>query len=132
MRALLTLALFIAPQMVWAQTQLSADDFDARTSGKTITYATPDGAYYGTEQYLDGRRVRWMYSNGTCAEGIWFPEGDNLCFLYEGQINAQCWIAEDRAGRIFAYTLGTNPNDAIGSTIISDKPLACAGPDLGV
>lgn len=117
---------------VLAQTILSAEEFAARTQGNTITFVTPDGAYYGAEQYLDGQRVRWMYADGTCTDGSWFVEAGNICFRYDDQETHQCWVAEDRGGRLFAYTLGAPPQSAIGSTTFSDEPLPCPGPDLGV
>ena len=111
---------------------LTEDAFNQATLGKTITFTTPDGQYYGAEQYFQGRRVLWMYSDGTCNYGIWWPEGDTICFLYDEALTHQCWITEQRDGRIFAHVAGAPPESAIGSSEISQTPLPCPGPDVGV
>lgn len=110
---------------------LSAAEFEAYTTGKTMTYAE-GGAVFGTEQYLPGRRVRWAFTGDQCKIGHWYPEGDLICFVYEDTADPQCWkFWQDEAG------LRARFNDDPAGTELSevrqtDQPLACAGPDVGV
>ena len=46
---------------------LSAEAFEAYTTGKTLTYATRGASTpYGVEEYLPGRRVVWSFVGGEC------------------------------------------------------------------
>jgi hypothetical protein len=127
MRArLLILALLPLPAL--AETALTADEFEAEVTGRTLTYATPQGPY-GVERYMSDRRVTWGFIGGDCYEGVWFPQGDAICFVYDGIAEVQCWrfwrdgdgltaeFTGEGGGRIFQLTE-------------DDQPLVCGG--LGV
>jgi hypothetical protein len=87
----LALILFVtaAPQ-ARAEAPLTPEAFEAEVTGRTLTYATPEGPY-GIERYLPGRRVTWGFLDGQCYEGEWYPEGDAICFVYDGIDEVQCW-----------------------------------------
>ncbi len=59
MRALL-LPLILAATPSLAETPLDANQFDAATVNETLTYDY-GGGLFGTEEYLEGRRVRWAF-----------------------------------------------------------------------
>jgi hypothetical protein len=89
MRSLL-LALTLLPAPLLAETPLTAEEFEAEVTGRTLTYATPLGPY-GVERYMSGRRVTWGFIGGDCYEGVWFPQDDAICFAYDGIEEIQCW-----------------------------------------
>ena len=110
---------------------MGAAEFDARVTGKTIHY-TVDGVPSGVEEYLPHQRSRWMGPNGECTEGTWFANNGMICFDYPDAVLIQCWIVEERGGRIHAYLPDTDPASGFISFQESDTPLPCPGPDLGV
>ncbi|MEO0389038.1 MAG: hypothetical protein AAF281_16220 [Pseudomonadota bacterium] len=126
------LSLLLLPPALAAQIVPPAE-FEALSAGKTLTFER-NGVFYGAEQYGTRRDSLWQYSDTQCVEGIWFPAGDQLCFLYDGQTQAQCWLFERRGNDLFARLGGTPPEDTseIRLSEISEEPLACPAPDLGV
>ena len=73
------------------ETPLTAQQFEAYVTGKTLTYAK-NGKVWGTEQYLTDRKVRWAFSGEECREGYWFEEADDQrIFVYEEDGILQCW-----------------------------------------
>ncbi len=74
MRALVLTALLAAAPAA-AETPLSAAEFESIVTGRTLSYAS-SGGEYGAEEYFDGRRVRWSYLDGDCAEGRWYEAGE--------------------------------------------------------
>jgi len=113
-------------------TPLSANEFEAFTTGKTLTYATEGNAPYGAEEYLPGRQVRWAFSGDTCKEGRWFNEGTLICFVYEDDPEPQCWTfyLTDRGLR--AQFEGREETAPLYSVAESAEPLFCPGPQIGV
>lgn len=133
MRSLLLLLLLSGPACAETRTAppMSAEAFEAYTTGKTMTYAQ-GGEIFGTEQYLPGRRVRWAFTQDECKIGHWYPQDDLICFVYEDQAQPQCWLFwQDQNG------LGARFNNDPEGTELSEvrqtpEPMACAGPDVGV
>lgn len=127
----LCLALALAAPAL-AQDAMSAEEFDRYATGKTLFY-NAEGAPYGAEQYLPGRRVIWTFLDGECAEGVWYEAGGQICFRYDHEPQApQCWS-------FFRAPLGLTAryeNDPADRELIevrqSREPLVCTGPDLGV
>jgi hypothetical protein len=124
MRSLLFF-LALLPLPALAETPLTPEEFEAEVTGRTLTYATPQGPY-GVERYMADRRVTWGFIDGECYEGVWFPEDDAICFVYEGIGEVQCWrfwrdgegltaeFTGDKGGRLFELTE-------------DDQPLVCGG-----
>ena len=54
---------------------MSAAEFEAYTTGKTLTFSS-DGYAYGMEEYDADRRVRWSFLDGDCREGKTPRAGD--------------------------------------------------------
>jgi hypothetical protein len=129
MRAALAFILMAAPAL--AETPLTAEEFDALTQGRTMTWAE-FGTAYGVEQYLSDRRVRWTVLGDDCKAGHWYPEGDAICFQYEDDPLPDCWVITlDQGGMIARYA--TNPPEA-EPVIVQEttEPMACFGPEVGV
>lgn len=128
MRALLSLALIAGPAL--ADPLLTAEDFDALTLGRTMTWSE-FGTVYGVEYYLPNRQVRWTVVGDDCKAGHWYPDGDAICFQYEDDPAPDCWEISASAGSLLArYT--TNPPET-APVIVTEttEPLACFGPKVG-
>ena len=90
MRWVVLATLGLLPVESGAETPMSAADFEARVTGKTLTYSN-EGVAYGAEEYLSDRRVRWSFLDGECQEGRWYVAGDQICFVYDDIPDPQCW-----------------------------------------
>lgn len=110
---------------------LTAEEFDAATKGKTF-YFSSDGAPYGAEEYLEGRRVRWSFLDGECIEGRWWQEGQMICFAYENDPSPHCWTFQ-KSGNGLTALFENNPEArALYEVKQSPKPMMCLGPKVGV
>ncbi len=125
MRVALTCLLALCALPVLAEAPLTAEEFEAEVTGRTLTYATPEGPY-GIERYLPGRRVTWGFLDGECFEGEWFPQGDAICFTYEGIDEVQCWQFRREGEGLRAEFLGDGGNWLFEMTE-DGLPLVCGG-----
>ncbi len=127
-----TLLLSFAIAMpVQAETLLTSDQFQAFSENSTV-YFDRQGEPYGAEQYLPRKRVIWTFLDGQCQTGVWFSEGDGICFLYDGQTSAQCWhFLETDAGKS-ARVIGDDPANDLVVSGQDQTPLKCPGPAVGV
>ncbi|SIS65735.1 hypothetical protein SAMN05421759_102118 [Roseivivax lentus] len=118
------------PALAQGGAPMDAEAFEAYTEGKTLTFSE-SGVPYGIERYLPNRRVRWSFLDGQCKDGLWYPEGDRICFIYEDNLTPQCWrfyregtglraIFGDEAGGTELYEAG------------EEAEMTCLGPDIGV
>jgi hypothetical protein len=125
------LALLLAASPALAEAPLSAEEFDALTLGRTMTWAE-FGTVYGVEQYLPGRRVRWTVLGDDCLAGHWYAEGPEICFQYENDPVPDCWtITATGAGMLARYR--ADPSDAEPVVVEeTTETLACFGPEVGV
>jgi hypothetical protein len=128
---LFLLASLLAQPAIAADKPISPTEFEALVTGQTLSYSSR-AQQYGTEEYLDGRRVRWSYNDGDCTEGRWYEAEDQVCFIYEGVVSPQCWTFYLRDDRLMARY----KNDPVGSelheTRRQSEPLFCPGPEIGV
>lgn len=131
MRRLLVLALLCAAPAGAADAPLTADEFDAFATGKTLTYAL-GGEVYGAEQYLPGRQVLWAFKGEECRRGYWYDLAGEVCFVYEHDGTPQCWRFLQGAGGLRARFSGDPAGAELAAVQESKEPLTCAGPDLGV
>ena len=114
-----------------ADRPLTAEAFERHTTGKTLSYASPTGPF-GAEDYLPDRRVRWSYLDGECIDGSWYPEGDQICFVYDGLSAPQCWSFYLRGGRLMAMFENDPSSTTLYETAEMSEPLLCLGPKIGV
>ncbi len=111
---------------------LDGAEFEARVTGRTLTYSQ-DGRIYGIEQYLPGRRVRWRFVDDECLDGRWFEkEAGMICFVYEYDPDEHCWHFRDDGGRLGALSVDDAPGTALSEVAQSPTGLACPGPGVGV
>ena len=128
-RISLFLALMLLPGA--AAAQMSAAEFEAYVTGRTLTYADR-GVIYGIEEYLPNRRVRWAFMGDQCRDGFWYEADGQICFVYENKPDApQCWQFTERAGRLSALFMGAEDGRELYEAQNSDEPLVCLGPDVG-
>ena len=129
---LLPVVMALWPLQALAETPLTAEAFEAHVLGKTVTYSRL-GSIFGIEEYLTDRQVRWSVAPNLCQYGTWYPQDDDICFVYEGDPAPHCWTFWLRDGALVAQ-----PADAGGSgfelkeSAASTQGLACPGPDVGV
>lgn len=135
MRPALILALLaLAPIAAWADDlgpPMTAEQFDARTVGKTITYSS-GGQAYGVEEYRPGHKVVWAFAEGDCREGEWFQQGEQICFDYHDDSGLQCWTFHDSPAGLVAKFQGSDQSEPLISLKESTEPLNCPGPEVGV
>lgn len=110
---------------------MTSDVFSSYVTGRTLSYSK-NGQPYGVEQYLSGNRVRWAAENGDCQDGKWFAQNDQICFLYEGQLTAQCWSFYAGDAGIIAQYENNPEQDYLYESSRTSEPLICKGPDVGV
>jgi hypothetical protein len=133
MMRMILIALALSALPVSAETPMSGAEFEAYTTGKTLTYFE-SGYAYGTERYKKDRKVTWAFDGDDCQDGEWYePEPGLICFLYEDGIDGpQCW-------NFFRGTTGLRAkfaSDPDGRELYETRPntksLQCLGPDVGV
>lgn len=116
---------------VWAAEPMSGSEFESYVTGKTL-YFGQNGEAYGVEEYLEDRRVRWSFLDGDCKDGVWYEEGDMICFVYEDNPTPQCWSFFREPGGLRAI-FENNPNaTTLYEARQSDEPMMCLGPEIGV
>ena len=128
MKRALALCLLAVP--AGAETPLSAAEFEARTTGRTLTYAR-DGLVWGREQYLEGRKVIWAFEGEDCKYGQWQePLPGLICFAYDdAPQDEECWRFFDRNGGLFAQS-ELAPEGVLAAIDDSETGMVCGG--LGV
>jgi hypothetical protein len=114
-----------------AQTPMSASEFESYTTGRTL-YFYSAGEAYGVEEYHDGRRVTWSFLDGECREGVWFPQGEQICFVYEDRPVPQCWTFYREADGMRAIFEGGDGSTELYEAGEADEPMMCLGPEVGV
>ena len=122
------LAALAAP--VQADPLLTAEEFDALTLGRTMTWSDY-GKVYGVEQYLPDHRVRWTELGDDCKLGLWYQDGDAICFLYEDDPTPACWTITLSGAGMLAVDLSdvvAEPPVVIEET---SETMPCFGPEVG-
>lgn len=127
------LALATLPAAALAEEAMSAKDFEALATGKTMTYAR-DGSIWGREQYLAGRRVIWAFEGEACKRGIWYEaEPGLICFVYDDDPDGlECWRFYLQDGKLVAWSDATLTGMPLAVVEETAQPMACPGPDVGV
>lgn len=130
MRKALAFALALVAVPAVAETPLTAEEFDAYTTGRTLTYSL-GGLAFGIEEYRPNRRVRWSFLDGDCDEGEWYPVGEMICFAYDSYPEPQCWTFYRRNGGLVALFQNDPDATELYETRNSPEPLQCLGPRVG-
>ena len=129
--ALLAALLAAAPSLATGETPMTAAEFEAYVTGKTLTFSQ-FGSIFGTEEYLTDRRVRWAFTEDVCQYGSWYEAAGNICFVYEYDPDPHCWTFWKDGDKLMALSIDDGPGSELSEVAQTDQPLACAGPDVGV
>ncbi len=113
-----------------AETPMNGAEFEAYVEGRTLSFGTVGNPAYGVEQYLPNREVIWSPMDGTCYDGTWFEQGEDICFLYEHDPEPKCWRTFRTEKGIRAEFMNRPGHSAIFENIEDAEPLVCPGPDL--
>ena len=132
-RPTLRLAILVlcAATAAGAETRMTAEEFEAFATGRTLDFAN-EGGVFGTEEYLPGRRVRWAGTDGQCMTGSWHEWSGHVCFVYDGDPFRHCWTLWRDGAAVTARSFDDQPGDAPRRVTEAAAPLACRGPDVGV
>lgn len=125
----LALSFLLLASAAGAQDAMTAAEFEAFAEGRTLGFST-GGPPYGVEAYCPGRRVRWT-EGGREHEGVWYPKGPDICFLYKDQQalpGERCWrLTPTPEGLRGRFT--SDPADPRDYRIRAlDEPAQCRGP----
>ncbi len=115
-----------------AETPMNADQFEAYVTGKTLTFGGRGQDPYGAEQYTPGRRVIWTFLDGDCAEGEWYQDGANICFVYDFDTGPQCWQFFAEPNGLRAEFMNDPGTSVLYEAREGAEPLICPGPKVGV
>lgn len=129
MRALFALCCLAGPALA-EPPPLTAEEFDALTLGRTMTWSE-FGSVYGVEYYLPNRQVRWTAVGDDCKTGHWYPEGQAICFLYEDDPAPDCWKITVSGPDLLAHYTTSAPDTAPVVVTETTEALACFGPKVG-
>ena len=127
--AALAILFFVASPGL-ADTPITADAFEAHVTGKTLTYQQFD-YIFGIEEYLSDRKVRWSTAPNECQYGIWYPQGENICFVYEDDPTPACWTFWLQNGALVALSTNGAPGEELHEVDANTRGLPCPGPDVG-
>lgn len=117
---------------VSAQTPMTAEEFEAYVTGRTLTFGM-SGMPYGIEEFHPGRRTTWAFLGEECREGFWFERDAQICFIYEDEPEREhCWIFWEGDTGLNARFMGEGEGTELYEVQRSTRPLICPGPEVGV
>jgi hypothetical protein len=129
--ALLALFLSAAALPALAAEPMTAEEFDAYVTGKTLTYSQY-GQIFGIEEYLPDRKVRWQFTEDECQYGSWFERDGLICFVYEYDPTEHCWTFWKEGDGLAALSVNDAPGSELSEVAQTTQGLSCPGPDVGV
>ena len=119
----LALCLFALPAV--AETPMTAEEFDAYTKGRTLTYLA-NGVPYGIERYMTGRRVIWSFLDGECRLGSWYQQGAAICFVYDDEPDdPECWELHAEGSQIRGVFVSDGGSTTLYEAQSGDEELIC-------
>lgn len=116
---------------VAASDLMTADEFEAYVTGKTLFYGQ-GGAPYGAEIYLPDRQVKWSFLDGECKDGYWYDDAGLICFVYEDNPDPQCWSFEQHPGGLVARFENNPDGTELYEANDHGREMLCLGPKVGV
>ncbi len=115
---------------VYAEEIVTPQEFKDISEGKTL-YFSRDGRLFGIEQFYKRHRSTWQFADGECDDGVWYPQGDYICFQYTKNPDAQCWTFLKTDKGYVARAQGAGPEFDLFLRSVDQEPLNCKGPDVG-
>jgi hypothetical protein len=114
------------------ETPMTPEAFEALAEGRTLHFSL-DGAPFGAEQFLPGRRTLWRFADETCEPGRWRAEGAAICFEYVSEPGPICWRVLQGVPGLTAALLegGAETGFRLQLDRIDPAPLPCPGPRVG-
>ncbi len=131
MRKFIFCILLCLPLAAFAEEIVSPQEFKEISEGKTL-YFTRNGQLFGIEQYYKRHRSTWQFADGECDDGVWYPDGDYICFQYTKNPDEQCWTFLKTDKGYVARAGGAGPEFDLYLHSVDQKPLDCKAPDAGV
>jgi hypothetical protein len=125
------LILCLTPLSAAAERVMTAAEFEAFSTGKTMDYAIGSDAW-GREEYLPGRRVRFSFTDDECRFGSWYEQGQMVCFIYDGDTDPKCWTYFTDGKNVTTQFAPDGPAATLSSVRPTKEPLVCLGPEVGV
>lgn len=101
----------LPPDVSQSDPPLRAEAFERFVEGRTRDTFDQTGRY-GVETFLPGRRAIWRDAD-QCLEGTWRPQGELICFDYQGVATPYCWTYHDRDGWLMAWLDGDRGTEPI-------------------
>lgn len=115
-----------------AQTPMTAAEFEAYVTGRTLTFGF-EGQAYGVEEFRPGRRTTWAFMGDDCREGRWFDRDEQICFVYDDMPEQEhCWLFWRSERGLNARFMGEEDGTELYEVQRSSRPLMCLGPEVGV
>ena len=118
------------PQSLLAGTPMTPSEFSVYAIGRTLSYAA-NGVVWGQEQYLANNRVMWAFTGQDCQFGQWYPQGNAVCFVYEGDETPKCWNFYMGPRGLIAELIGDSDGTPLSEVGNSSQTLDCQGPQVG-
>lgn len=125
------IAALCLPYAAQAQAPMTAEEFEAHVTGRTLSYGVGDDLY-GAEEYRPDRRVTWSFLDGRCEEGEWYPRDDAICFVYAFDPDPHCWRFFRQDDGLRAEFLGPDSLGTLYEVGEAEDGLNCLGPEVGV
>lgn len=125
---------FLAAGSAQALPAMSGKEFEALSQGTTM-YFTEEGEFFGAEQFFSDRRTVWRAQDGTCVNGKWTENDEDICFFYDNGDGPHCWrVVQSELG---ISVISTSNADGLPPTILDlsrqdTTPILCTGPLFGV
>ncbi|MGL5011656.1 MAG: hypothetical protein ACRC6I_17400 [Paracoccaceae bacterium] len=123
--------LVLTPLQALAERVMTPAEFEAFSTGKTMDYN--DGfSTWGREEYLPGRQVRFSFTDDECRFGSWYDQGDQVCFVYEGDPDPKCWTYFTDGKNVTTMFASDGPGGTVSTVLQTKERLECLGPEVGV
>jgi len=129
----LVLGWLVMPTCLAAEDRpVSPEEFERLVLGETMSFIGTSGLY-GAEEYFGDRRVRWSFLDGTCTDGRWFNQGNQICFQYDdgGNAEPQCWSFYMKDDALVGEYDNGGQTAAPVQMQMRSGPLYCLSPEVG-
>lgn len=127
MRAAALAALLAGPAAGQGMEPMAPEAFLDFAEGRTLTFASTEGASFGTEQFLPDGTTRYVLADGTCLLGVVEPRGAAVCFTYKATGRTHCWWMFSEDGRILSRSTAVGDGTVVEVVDVSDAPVICDG-----